>query len=141
MHSSNRVATATTYGTSVIAVNMSYQPVSSTYDYLDNPTPFQECIYSGIEQENANNLETANAVLGDTRSISTTYSLQDTTIMNHLSTISKDLDNRWRGALFSLNPENPDAARHFCTSTREIFTEIFDSRAKDADVFALFPNC
>ena len=61
--------------------------------------------------------------------------------MNRLSLISKDLDDRWKGALFSLNPANPDATRHFCTSAREIFTEIFDSKAKDADVFAVFPNC
>jgi hypothetical protein len=70
-----------------------------------------------------------------------TYSLQETSIMNRLSSISKDLDDRWRGALFSLNPVNPDATRHFCTSAREIFIEIFDSKAKDEDVFAIFPNC
>ena len=61
--------------------------------------------------------------------------------MNRLADLSKDLDDRWKGALFSLNPANPDAARHFCTSAREIFTEIFDSKAKDADVFATFPTC
>ena len=131
----------TTYRTSVFAVNSSYQAVANTYDYLDNPTPFQEYIYSGIEQENANNLETANVVIDDLQPDVLVYSLQDTSVMNRLSLISKDLDDRWKGALFSLNPANPDATRHFCTSAREIFTEIFDSKAKDADVFAVFPNC
>jgi len=137
--SSNR--STTTYRTSVFAVNSSYQTVATAYDYLDNPTPFQEYIYSGIEQENANNLETANVVIEDSQPDIPVYSLQDTNIMNRLSLISKDLDDRWKGALYSLNPVNPDATRHFCTSAREIFTEILDSRAKDSDVFAVFPNC
>ena len=140
LNSSSRITT-TTYRTSVYAVNNSYQAVATAYDYLDSPTPFQEYVYSGIEQENANNLETANVVIDDVQSDTPIYSLQDTKIMNRLSHISKDLDDRWKGALFSLNPVNPDATRHFCTSAREIFTEIFDSRAKDADVFAVFPNC
>jgi hypothetical protein len=62
-------------------------------------------------------------------------------MLDRLSSISIDLDSRWKGALFALNPANPDATRHFCTSAREIFTEILDSRAKDSDVFALFPTC
>jgi hypothetical protein len=61
--------------------------------------------------------------------------------MDRLSSLSVDLDNRWRGALFSLNPQNPDATRHFCTSAREIFTEIFDTRATDKDVFSVMPDC
>ena len=140
LNSSSRTTT-TTYRASVYAVNNSYQAVATTYDYLDNPTPFQEYVYSGIEQENANNLETANVVIDDIQPDTPVYSLQDTKIMNRLSHISKDLDDRWKGALFSLNPANPDATRHFCTSAREIFTEIFDSKAKDDDVFAIFPNC
>jgi hypothetical protein len=61
--------------------------------------------------------------------------------MDRLLSLSSDLDNRWKGALFSLNPNNPDATRHFCTSAREIFTEIFDTKATDNDVFAVLPNC
>jgi len=140
LNSSSRVG-VTTYRTSVMAVNTSYQTVASTYDHLDNPTPLQEYIYSSIEQENANNLETANAIMDEVQPSALLYSLQDTKIMLRLSLISQDLDDRWRGALFSLNPANPDAARHFCTSAREIFTEIFDRKAPDADVFAVFPSC
>ena len=140
MNSSSRITTVT-YRTSVYAVNSSYQTVATAYDYLDNPTPFQEYIYAGIEQENANNLETANVIIDDLQTETPEYSLKDTKIMNRLSSISKDLDDRWRGALFSLNPANPDATRRFCTSAREIFTEIFDNKAKDADVFAVFPKC
>lgn len=58
-----------------------------------------------------------------------------------MKALSSDLNNRWIGALYSLNPNNPDATRHFCTSTREIFTDIFEKYALDKDVFAVFPNC
>ncbi len=55
--------------------------------------------------------------------------------------VSTDLDDRWNGAVFSLNPQNPDAARHFCTSAREILTQILQLKAPDADVIALLPDC
>jgi len=141
LNSSNNKTISTSYRTSVIAVNDSYNIVSANHDNLINPSPFHEYIYSEVEQENANCLETANALSGETIPSTNEYSLQETNIMNRLINVSKDLDDRWKGALFALNPENPDAARHFCTSSREIFTEIFDSKAKDVDVFAVFPNC
>jgi hypothetical protein len=54
--------------------------------------------------------------------------------------ISEDLDARWRGALFALNPANPDAARHFCASSREIFAQILDIKAPDSAIFASIPG-
>jgi hypothetical protein len=142
LKNSSETTITNTYRTSVISVNNSYNVVAETHDYLESPTPFQDYVYSGIEQENANNLETANILFGEPLPLeSPVYALQETNIMNRLSAISKDLDDRWRGALFSLNPANPDATRHFCTSTREIFTEIFESKATDNDVFSVFPNC
>jgi len=71
----------------------------------------------------------------------TVENLQDSYICEELSTISQDLGYRWRGALYSLNPINPDASRHFCTSVREIFTLILDIKAPDEIVFKTFPNC
>lgn len=65
---------------------------------------------------------------------------QDTGILEYLAGFSQDLCDRWRGALFSLNPGNPDAGRHFCTSVREIFTEILDRWAADDEVVASDPN-
>ena len=139
LNSGNHITT--TYRTSVFAVNNSYQAVAVAHDVLENPTQFQEYLYTGIEQENANNLETADVMINDEKPETTEYSLQETQILDRLSRFSQDLDSRWKGALFSLNPNNPDATRHFCTSAREIFTEIFDSRAKDEVVFAALPNC
>ena len=141
LNSTGRISTTTTYRTSVTTLHSAYQNVAVAYDTMGQGTPFQEHIYSRIEQENANNLAAANVVLENSEPTEQEYSLQDTKIMNRLSTISIDLDNRWKGALFSLNPLNPDATRHFCTSVREIFTEIFDAKATDKDVFAVIPNC
>jgi hypothetical protein len=137
--SSSRIST--TYSTSVATVHSTYQRVAATYDTMEYGTQFQEYIYAGIEQENANNLAAANVVLDNAEPMEPEYSLQDTQIMDRLTSISQDLDNRWKGALFSLNPINPDATRHFCTSAREIFTEIFDTRATDKDVFSVMPDC
>lgn len=54
--------------------------------------------------------------------------------------VSEDLMNRWKGAVYALNPQNPDAARHFCTSTREIFTEFIEFKAPDNAVVQYNPN-
>ncbi|MGE3194519.1 MAG: hypothetical protein AB7K08_13755 [Microbacteriaceae bacterium] len=66
--------------------------------------------------------------------------LRDTTITNELLELGGDLDSRWRGALFALSPRNPDAARHFCTSTRELLTDLVDHCATDAEVLAANPS-
>ena len=65
----------------------------------------------------------------------------DPDLIGKLGLIDLDLPERWNGALYALSPRNPDAARHFCTSAREIFSRIFDSRASDAAVRAADPNC
>jgi hypothetical protein len=66
---------------------------------------------------------------------------EDTGISEYLADLSQDLSDRWKGAVFALNPENPDAARHFCTSAREIFSEILVRWAPDEEVLAANPQC
>ena len=61
-------------------------------------------------------------------------SLRQTAITHELAQLTPDLDARWRGALYALNPQNPDAARHFCTSAREILTSVIDRAVTDAEV-------
>lgn len=68
-------------------------------------------------------------------------SAQDTGILDYLAGFSQDLCDRWRGALFSLNPSNPDAGRHFCTSVREIFNEILERWADSQDVLEADSDC
>jgi hypothetical protein len=66
---------------------------------------------------------------------------QDTGILEYLAGFSQDLCDRWKGALFALNPVNPDAGRHFCTSVREILTEILDKWALNENVISADQNC
>ncbi|MEV0678062.1 hypothetical protein AB0I60_16255 [Actinosynnema sp. NPDC050436] len=58
-----------------------------------------------------------------------------------LATFGQDLVGRWTGALYALSPHNPDAARHFCTSTREVIITMLDSSAPDSEVKREVPNC
>ena len=51
------------------------------------------------------------------------------------------MQDRWSGAIFALNPRNPDAARHFCSSAKEILAGILNAEAPDADVLSQFPEC
>ncbi len=91
------------------------------------------------EREAANSVEVVNALLAP-QVCEETVRLPQTAITDEIAVISEDLDTRWRGALFSLNPANPDAARHFCTSSREIFAQILDIKAPDEAVFAARPD-
>ena len=101
-----------------------------------------EVLRSYAEQENANSLDVTNALLGEpSEEEATAEDLAVTAITSELSRISDDLDSRWNGAVYALSPSNPDAARHFCTSTREIITTILDVKAPDAEVLAANPDC
>jgi hypothetical protein len=42
--------------------------------------------------------------------------------------------------LFVLSPNNPDAARHFCTIAREVLTSLLDIAAPDSSVLASNPK-
>ena len=131
----------TTYSTSVRTLNVSYQRVTDNYEVLENTNSKQEQLYDLIEQENANNLVVANTLNNPNDTAEIEGSLNDSMIGDKLKILSPDLNDRWIGALYSLNPKNPDATRHFCTSSREIFTDIFDNYAHDEEVFNMFPNC
>lgn len=141
--SSNRTTVTTVYRTqyrsSSVQLNNSYNAVIATGDYLHDLTPQQARIYDLIEQENENNLATANAILSNEEP--EVFTEHDMQIGSMLANISNDLDDRWKGAVFSLNPHNPDATRHFCTSAREIFTEAIELTAPDSKVFAADKDC
>lgn len=92
------------------------------------------------EREMANSLGVLNALEAEA-SPTEASELQQTTVTDEIAVISEELDGRWRGALFALHPQNPEAARHFCTSAREIFVEILEMKAPDAAVFTAIPNC
>lgn len=91
------------------------------------------------EKEASNSAAVAEALVADDPKAP--ESAQDTGILEYLAGFSQDLCDRWRGALFSMSPSNPDAGRHFCTSVREIFSEILDNWADNDDVREANPSC
>lgn len=97
------------------------------------------------EGETANSVAALNAMLSHPAEVEATddevAELQRTSITNELVGVDPDLDARWRGALYALSPRNPDAARHFCTSAREMLSRLLDTAAPDGVVLAADPNC
>jgi hypothetical protein len=97
------------------------------------------------ESETANSVGALNALLSEDARVpprdDEITALRSTVISNELSRVSVDLDSRWRGALFSLHPDNPDASRHFCTSAREMMSALLEAVAPDASVIAANPGC
>jgi len=97
------------------------------------------------ESETANSIAALNTLLADPTAdpvkAEQIAALRSTAIKDELATFGHDLDARWRGALFSLHPDNPDASRHFCTSARELLSSFLESVAPDAEVLAADPGC
>lgn len=133
-HSSTR----TTFTVSLDAMQQYYSAVNSYYGEGVPVNQHQDRILDLIEQEQANSVITANAVENNEYPEENT---DDIEIGNKLLSVSQDLSDRWTGAVFSLNPNNPDACRHFCTSARELFTDFIEIKAPDDEVFSYNPNC
>jgi hypothetical protein len=128
--------------TSTLTLNTAYQTLERHECEFEN-LPFGNQFLDLSERENANSLAVSNVLESEDQRGTTgdEEELASTAITNELLSISPDLDSRWRGALFSLSPRNPDASRHFCTSAREIFIHILDHFAPDSEVLSRFPNC
>ena len=115
--------------------------LSTAYERLDN-TDADPFLSDLAERETANSLSVVNALLGIEEPVQGNLDdLKSSKIGDSLASLSEDLAMRWSGAIFALNPANPDAARHFCTSSREIITHILDLEAPNQDVLAEFPDC
>lgn len=127
--------------TSAINLNNYYERLDAGESSLESSNYGSEFLDLS-ERENANSLALSNALESETDELDINPSeLLRTEIDGMLQQLSPDLSNRWKGALFSLNPQNPDAARHFCTSAREVFVQILDMNAPDEKVLALNSNC
>ena len=129
---------STSYTISSRNMQTYYDEINAFYSEGIEVTPKQNHILDLVEQEQANSLITENYIERDN---APEESPEDIEIGNKLALVSDDLNNRWKGAVFALNPNNPDATRHFCTSTREIFTEFLEIKAPDEKVFAYNPQC
>lgn len=101
------------YRTSTLTLNETFERLQRKVAKEDSDAN-DELILGLPAQENANSLEVANVLLGNAGAGNVAAEeLQNSELYDVLRQISADLDARWKGALFSLNPANPDAARHF----------------------------
>ncbi len=135
----NRQRSTTRYltvQTSTIALHTAYSHVDEQSELWNERG--QE-LADLAEAETANSAQVANTLLGETAADA--EETEETSLTDELSSLSLDLHNRWEGARFAINPRNPDAARHFCTSAREVIVELINMKAPDAAVLRAKPNC
>lgn len=92
------------------------------------------------EGEVANSAAALSALVEEGASVETEDELKKTVIGDELGDVDPDLDARWKGALYALDPRNPDAARHFCTSAREMLDRLLSKLAPDPEVIAANPD-
>jgi len=121
--------------------------LENSYEILDNYNQTNNIEDNSIlfdypTQETSNSVQLYNSITGfDNGEVLNPMDLKKTVVEEKLFDLSAELGKRWRGAIYSLNPENPDAARHFCTSIREIFIQLIDLKAPDQIVLNHNPNC
>lgn len=146
IQSFNQSQTFVTRTTSVI-YKQSVQNLEQNYEVLDSYNQVNNLENNSLlidypTQETSNSIQLFNSLAGvDQGSYINPDELQLTVVEEQLYSLSSELGKRWQGAIYSLNPNNPDAARHFCTSIREIFIELFNIKAPDEHVLRVFPNC
>jgi len=138
-----RTTTTITYRESVERLQRSYFDLGQ----YNQSNDYYEGVHNKLfedypTQETENSTQLYNSLNGDeTGDYIDPQELQQSYVIKNLDMISTDLGNRWKGALFSLNPNNPDACRHFCTSVREVFTQVLDIKAPDNSVMSYFSDC
>lgn len=127
-----------TYRTSVDSLHSAFVRVEAKAD----AGMLESQILDLTEGETANSVTVLNSLLDDAHApAAEPDALRQTSLRGELSEISPDLDQRWRGALFALDQRNPDAARHFCASSREILARVIESEAPDKEVLRALPRC
>jgi hypothetical protein len=140
-------STTSSRRTVYVRYSTSVQTLASRFDRLDAAVDSRSMSRASVdlaemsENETANSVGVLNSLLDESPDVEDDPALRATSLEAELRQFSEDLVLRWRGALFSLNPSNPDAARHFCTSAREILTLMIQGAAPDAAVLAADPAC
>lgn len=140
LSSSTTTTRYTTFRVSVSTVHTAYERLESAAHAGGLDERYND-ILDLSEREAANNAGLMNALMGDATKREGEPNSLESTLTPALQKISPELGERWRGALFALSPHNPDAARHFCASSREIIARILDTRAPDGVVLTTMPKC
>ena len=121
-------------------LHQSVSALSNSYALLDTSEadPFLTDL---AERDTANSVTVLNNLLGvNDNAQNFQTELKGTKIGNSLERVSLDLSRRWEGAIFAFDPRNPDATRHFCSSSREIISGLLDFLAPNADVLKHYPD-
>lgn len=139
---SRPATTFVTYRASVESLTRTYAETEDRLAGRPVAPAGRELIDLGSE-EAANSAYFLNAMEGDgtPEDDPTEDELRSPSMQTELATFGQDLVDRWTGALFSLSPRNPDAARHFCTSAREVLIAMIDGAAPDSRVAEVEPSC
>lgn len=142
LNSRPTATTFVTYRSSVEALTRTYTATEESLAGRTVTTAERELVDRGSE-EAANSAYLLNAMDGDgaPENDPTEDELRSPSMQAELATFSQDLVDRWTGALFSLSPSNPDAARHFCTSAREVLIAMIEGEAPDSAVTDALPDC
>ena len=128
----------------IASYNQLYESVLSLAAARDNTDQNgEERLFADVAlRDTSNSVNVLRSLLGiEDNGPTLERQLGSSRIAETLEYISSDLSSRWAGAIYALDPRNPDAARHFCSSTREIVAGILDSSAPDSEVLNSFPDC
>lgn len=142
LNSRQAATTFVTYRSSVETLTRTYTATEESLAGRTITPAGRELVDRGSE-EAANSAYLLNAMDGDgaPEDDPTEEELRGPSMHAELATFGQDLVDRWTGALFSLSPRNPDAARHFCTSAREVLITLIDTAAPDSRVAGADPAC
>lgn len=128
-----------TYSTSVQTLQRSFVRIERAS--ARNEFDANDDLFEMAEGEAARSVATLNALLEERHDESVDLArMQNTSLTTELDEISSELNDRWSGALFALSPANRDAARQFCTSSREILIGILNKRAPKKVVLEAKPH-
>ena len=135
--------------TTFVAYRSSVETLTRTYVATEESLVGRTITPAGREMVDRGSAEAANSAYllnamdndGAPENDPTEDELRGPSMQAELATFGQDLVDRWTGALFSLSPRNPDAARHFCTSAREVLITMIDTAAPDSIVAEDDPAC
>ncbi len=129
-------ATAPRHQSSVAAFQQSFATLEDSGAASRLPDDLRDL----SEGEVANSAAALTALVEEPDQAPDVDDLKATVIGTELRTVEPELEDRWSGALYSLDPDNPDAARHFCTSAREMLDRLLSRVAPDEDVVEANPD-
>ena len=127
--------------TSVTTTHQSYMRLEQ-HAALSSLGPDHDELMWLANREMANSLRVTNAL--EDKEPSPGDGIEDpqtAELVGRLEGLGGDLGQRYSGAIGALASTNPDSARHFCVSAREVLIQVLETTAPDSEVEHALPNC